>query len=141
MNIYQLQYTRLGRQGIGAGWQVSGGTKGTPQLAVNIFEKLASNLVSARTGAEMPPEVWDIQIQERYVFLSHVNYISKNIGDDTDTRGVSFVHGYVLRAEDFKELVKEPWRAVGFPAELFDKNYEGKRELPLLVELPAVPMD
>ncbi len=141
MNIYQLQYTRLGRQGIGAGWQVSGGTKGTPQLAVNIFEKLASNLVSARTGAEMPPEVWDIQIQERYVFLSHVNYISKNIGDDTDTRGVSFVHGYVLRAEDFKELVKEPWRAVGFPAELFDKNYEGKRELPLLEELPAEPMD
>ena len=54
----------------------------------------------------MPGEALDIQIVEHYAYISHINYSSKNIGDETDTRGVSFVHGYILRAEDYLELVK-----------------------------------
>ena len=126
MKIYQLQYTRLGKQGSNAGWQVTGGTKGTPQLVVNTFYKLASNLVSVGNSASMPGEALDIQIVEHYAYISHINYSSKNIGDDTDTRGVSFVHGYILRAEDYLELVKDPAHVTGMEDSCFDRNYEGK---------------
>lgn len=141
MKIYQLQYTRLGKQGSNAGWQVTGGTKGTPQLVVNTFYKLASNLVSVGNSAFMPGEALDIQIVEHYAYISHINYSSKNIGDDTDTRGVSFVHGYILRAEDYLELVKDPAHVTGMEDSCFDRNYEGKKMLPLVEELPFVPME
>ncbi len=140
MKIYQLQYTRLGKQGSNAGWQVTGVTKGTPQLVVNTFYKLASNLVAVGNSVSMPGEALDIQIAEHYAYISHINYSSKNIGDDTDSRGVSFVHGYVLRAEDYLEAVKDPAHVMGMEDNCFDRNYEGKKILPLVEELPFVPM-
>ena len=141
MKIYQLQYTRLGKQGSNAGWQVSGGTKGTPQLVVNTFYKLASNLVSVGNSVAMPGEALDIQIVENYAYISHINYSSKNIGDDTDARGVSFVHGYILRVEDYLEMVKDPAHVAGIEAGCFDRNYEGKKELLLVESLPFIPME
>ncbi len=141
MKIYQLQYTRLGKQGSNAGWQVTGGTKGTPQLVVNTFYKLASNLVAVGNSVSMPGEALDIQIVEHYAYISHINYSSKNIGDDTDARGVSFVHGYILRAEDYQELVKEPAHVAGMEDSCFERNYEGKKMLPLAEELPFISME
>lgn len=141
MKIYQLHYTRLGKQGSNAGWQVTGGTKGTPQLAVNTFYKLASNLVAVGNSVSMPKEAFDIQLVENYAYISHINYTSKNIGDDTDARGVSFVHGYILRAEDYLELVKDPAHVAGIDENCFDRNYKGKKELPLLDSLPFTPME
>ena len=141
MKIYQLQYTRLGKQGSNAGWQVTGVTKGTPQLVVNTFYKLASNLVAVGNSVSMPGEALDIQIIEHYAYISHINYSSTNIGDDTDTRGVSFVHGYVLRAEDYLETIKDPAHVTGMDDSCFDRNYEGKKILPLLEELPFIPME
>lgn len=141
MNIYQLQYTRLGRQGSGAGWQVAAVTRGTPQIAVNAFYKLASNLVAAGTGSAMPPKVWDIQLQDHFAFISRVNYNSRNIGNETDIRGVSFVHAYAVRAEDFQKLMEEPDRILGWRPEAFEDNYDGKKELPQTEEIPFDRME
>lgn len=139
MNIYQLQYTRLGHQGSGAGWQVAAATKGTPQIAANVFYKIASNLVALKADGEMPREVWDIQIQENYAFLSHVNYDSRNIGEETDIRGVSFVHAYVFRAEDFMQALRCQEQVLMWREDAFEKDYRGCRELPAVDSLPVQP--
>lgn len=141
MNIYQLHYTRLGKQGSGAGWQITGAAKGTPQLAVNAFYKIASNLVSADAGNSMPAEALDVHIEERYVYISHINYSSRNLTDQTDIRGVSFVHGLVMRIDDYMGLCGQPDCIMGIEDSFFDRDYEGKKELPVLHTLPCVPMD
>lgn len=141
MNIYQLHYTRLGKQGSGAGWQVTGTAKGTPQLVINAFYKIASNLVSAGAVNSMPAQALDIHIEERYVYISHINYSSRNLTDQTDIRGVSFVHGLAMRTDDYMELCRQPDRVMGIEDSFFDRDYEGKKDLPVLHTLPCVYMD
>lgn len=134
--IYQLYYTRLGKQGSNAGWQVASVSEGTPQLVRNTFYKLASNLVAIGTGSHVPPMAFDLQIMENYVFLSHINYHSVNEGSETDIRGVSFVHGFAMRAEEYRELVREPDQILGITGDAIVLNYNGKKELPQLETLP-----
>ncbi|MCQ5140953.1 hypothetical protein [Enterocloster bolteae] len=141
MNIYQLHYTRLGKQGSGAGWQITGTAKGTPQLVINAFYKIASNLVLAGAGNSMPAQALDIHIEDRYVYISHINYSSRNLTDQTDIRGVSFVHGLVMRTDDYMELCRQPDRVMGIEDSFFDRDYEGKKDLPVLHTLPCASMD
>lgn len=134
--IYQLYYTRLGKQGSNSGWQVASVSGGTPQLVRNNFYKLASNLVAIGTGSHVPPLAFDLQIMENYVFLSHINYHSVNEGSETDIRGVSFVHGFAIRSEEYRELVREPDQLLGIHGDAIVLNYNGKKELPQLETLP-----
>lgn len=139
--IYQLYYTRLGKQGTNAGWQVAATSAGTPQLVKNAFYKLASNLVATGTGTRVPSLAFDLQILENYVFLSHVNYHSVNEGAETDSRGVSFVHGFAVRVEDYRKLCQEPEQLLGLDDSEIVMNYSGQKELPLLEAVAYRPMD
>jgi len=133
--IYQLYYTRLGKQGSNAGWQTAAASQGIPQLVKNSFNKLASNLVAAAAKGHVPPMAFDLQMMENYVFLSHINYASVNEGAETDARGISFIHGFAIHAEEYRELVKKPEQVLGISSEEIMLNYNGKKELPLLGEL------
>lgn len=134
--IYQLYYTRLGRQGTDAGWQVAATSTSTPQLVKNAFYKLASNLVAIGSGAQVPSMIFDLQILENYVFFSHINYHSINEGSETDSRGVSFVHGFAMKAEDYRNICHEPEQLLGVESSAITLNYNGVKELPLLDRLP-----
>lgn len=130
--IYQLYYTRLGKQGNDAGWQVASASAGTPQLVKNTFYKLASNLVAIGSGAYVPPMAFDLQVLENYVFFSHINYRSVNEGSETDIRGVSFVHGFAIKAEEYRKICHDPEQILGIENSAITLNYSGQKELPLL---------
>lgn len=134
--IYQLYYTRLGKQGSGAGWQVAAVSEGTPQLVQNAFAKLASNLVTAGSAGHVPGMALDLRILENYAFFSHVNYHSVNEGSQTDHRGVSFVHGFAVRLEEYRELIRRPESIIGLDLDQAVTNYSGEKELPVLESLP-----
>lgn len=138
--IYQLYYTRLGKQGSNAGWQVASASAGVPQLVKNTFYKLASNLVTIGAKPHVPPMAFDLQIMENYVFLSHINYNSVNQGSETDIRGVSFIHGFAVRVEEYRELVREPEKFLGISGDAVVLNYNGQKELPLLEAFPCRPL-
>ena len=125
--IYQLYYTRLGKQGSNAGWQVASASAGVPQLVKNTFYKLASNLVTIGAKPHVPPMAFDLQIMENYVFLSHINYNSVNQGSETDIRGVSFIHGFAVRVEEYRELVREPEKFLGISGDAVVLNYNGQK--------------
>lgn len=134
--IYQLYYTRLGKQESNAGWQVVSTSDGTPQLVKNTFYKLASNLVSISGRSQVPSAAFDLQTMDHYVFLSHINYYSTNEGMETDIRGVSFVHGFAVRAEEYRELIYYPEQILEIKEERIVLNYNGIKNLPILEILP-----
>lgn len=137
MNLYQLYFTRTGRQEIGAGWKITAASAGTSKIAGDTFKGIASNLIELRKP-ESPDFVLDVREEKNFYFITHINYAAKG----ADARGNAFAHGMVLNPADFYEICRNPQILCGMDGACFETEHRGEvRELPVLNELPHYELD
>lgn len=134
--IYQLYYTRCGIQEKKAGWNIVANSKGIPETAKNNFKSHAANLLNTNPKIEGLSLAFDIQTIHDYVFLSHINYYSINENGETDSRGISFIHGFAMQKADYQELIREPEQFLAIQKDCIMLNYNGEKELPVLSAIP-----
>ena len=134
--IYQLYYTRLGNQGHDAGWNIAAASENTPALVKEHFSKIASDLINIGSRTNVPLLAFDLQIQDGYVFLLHINYNSRNTVGGTDERGVFFIHGFVIEITAHREFIFAPERFRGIRGDWVALNYNGEGTLPPLTTIP-----
>lgn len=127
MNLYQLYFTRTGKQELDAGWKIISASEGISKIASEDFKGIASNLIEMKKQG-VPQEILDIQFSKNFVFISGVNMNSIGM----DSRGVAFAHGYIVNANEYYETCKSPEKIFGMKEGTFKKEFEGQTSLPVL---------
>lgn len=131
MNLYQLYFTRTGRQEIGAGWKITAASAGTSKIAGDTFKGIASNLIELRKP-KSSDYVLDVREEKNFYYITHINFAAKG----ADARGNAFAHGMVLNPADFCNICKNPQILCGMDDACFETEHRSEvRELPVLHEL------
>lgn len=143
MSIYQLYYTRKGRQEAESGWGVWGKSEGVSNDAIEYFAGVKANEVAYMGKAkwEHPSSMISLETDEHFAYFMNSDYAALSL----DGRGNMFFHGYTMSVNELFHILKEPEKLLGFSRDMFQTDEavitgeeKGVKRLPLIQKFKTV---
>lgn len=129
MNIYQLYYTRKGKQEFDAGWQIVGKSDEImPDMAAYYKGMRSQETDGVGKCMETPDSAITLERNGYYLYLTASNYNAEGL----DNRGNIFYHGLVFYISDFYEICKLPENICGLGNNTFVSDNKGGKNIEIL---------
>lgn len=128
MDLYQAGYFRLGKQGIGSGWDIVTPSDGMSDFAIDGFKGIAASLIKLEESIAQPMPTEAVGLFRynnkfnTFIYFTHVNYAAHG----EDDRGVAYVHTYCFNLKDYYKLCVQPEMLFGIQPDTFDMEYRAE---------------